>query len=183
MDSGSKPACDIAIHRVNNSSVLISRLAGLQIDRNRFTTQSITFGYAMPVLLDDHDPEIDLRPGTTKSGIVAHLYQNPEWGYSPQDLKETLDIPRGTATTTLKRLNDDGYVGKTDDGYYYALDERKDIRQYVSSLDQVHRMFGHHREMDATPEEPEKQIGAGRTDEEVEAELAELESELGDVDE
>jgi len=35
-------------------------------------------------------------------------------------------------------------------------------------------MFGHHRDADATPEEPEKQIGEGRTDEELDAELAEL---------
>ena len=134
----------------------------------------------MPVLLKDHDSELTLRPGTTKSDIVAYLYQNPEWGYSPQDLKEALDIPRGTATTTIKRLYDDGYIGKTDDGYYYALSEREDIRRYVSSLNQVDMMFGHHRDADATPEEPEKQIGEGRTDEELDAELAELEDELNE---
>jgi Mn-dependent DtxR family transcriptional regulator len=134
----------------------------------------------MPVFLKDHDSELNLRPGTTKSDIVAYLYQNPEWGYSPQELKEVLDIPRGTATTTLKRLYDDDYIGKTDDGYYYALSEREDIRRYVSSLNQVNRMFGHHRGADATPEEPEKQIGEGRTDGELDAELAELEDELNE---
>ena len=137
----------------------------------------------MPVHLEDHNSEINLRPGTTRSDIVAYLYRNPEWGYSPQDVKEALDIPRGTATTTLKRLYDDGYLGKTDDGYYYALSEREDIRRYVSSLDQVHRMFGHHRDVDASPEEPEKQIGAGRTDEKLDAELAELEDDIGDLNE
>lgn len=137
----------------------------------------------MPVLLENHDSEINLRPGTTKSDIVAHLYKNPEWGYSPKDIKNDLDIPRGTATTTLKRLYDDDYIGKTDDGYYYALSEREDIRRYVSSLDQTHRMFGHHRDADAAPEEPEKQIGEGRTDEELEAELAELEDDLGGLNE
>lgn len=141
-------------------------------------TQSTTFGYTMPVRLKYHDSDINLRPGTTKSDIVAYLYQNPEWGYSPQDLKETLDIPRGTATTTLKRLYDDGCIGKTDDSYYYALSEREDIQRYVSSLNQVDRMFGHHRDADATPEEPEKRIGEGRTDEELDVELAELENEL-----
>ena len=132
----------------------------------------------MPILLKDHDAELTLRPGTTKSDIVAYLYQNPEWGYSPKDLKKALDIPRGTATTTLKRLYDDDYIGKTDDGYYYALNDRKDIRRYVSSLNQAEMLFGHHRDADATPEEPEKQIGEGRTDEELDAELAALEDEL-----
>lgn len=143
-------------------------------------TQSTTFGYTMPVLLKHHDAELSLRPGTTKSDLVAYLYQNSEWGYSPQELKEALDIPRGTATTTLKRLYDDDYIGKTDDGYYYALSERDDIRRYVSSLNQVDRLFGHHRDADATPEEPDKQIGGGRTDEELDAELAELEAELNE---
>ncbi|WP_263019594.1 MarR family transcriptional regulator [Natronobiforma cellulositropha] len=137
----------------------------------------------MPVLLEDHDPEITLQPGTTKSDVVEYLYRNPEWGYSPRDIKESLDIPRGTATTTLKRLYDDGYVGKTDDGYYHALGEREDIRRYVSSLEQVHRMFGRHRDADATPEEPEKQIGDGRTDEELDAELAELEDDMDELNE
>jgi DNA-binding MarR family transcriptional regulator len=137
----------------------------------------------MPVLLEDHDPEIDLRPETTKSDVVAYLYHNPEWGYSPQEIKEALDIPRGTATTTLKRLYDVGYVGKTEDGYYHALSEREDVRRYVSSLDQVQRMFGHHRDADATPAEPEEQIADGRSDEELEAEVAELEAEMRDVDE
>ncbi|PSP93163.1 MarR family transcriptional regulator [Halobacteriales archaeon QS_1_68_44] len=137
----------------------------------------------MPVRLEYHDSELDLRPGTTKLEIVVYLYRNPEWGYSPQDIKETLDIPRGTATTTLKRLYDDNYLGKTDDGYYHALDRREDIRRYVSSLTQVHRMFGHHRDSDMALEEPEKQIGAGRTDEELEAELEELEDDIGNINE
>ena len=42
-------------------------------------------------------------------------------------------------------------------------------------------MFGHHRDADATPEEPETQIGEDRTDEELDAELAELEDDIGDV--
>jgi len=137
----------------------------------------------MPVLLNDHDSDLTLRPGTTKSDIVAYLYRNPEWGYSPKDITESLDIPRGTATTTLKRLYDDDYVGKTDDGYYHALSERDDIRRYVSSLEQAHRLFGHHRGADATPEAPEKQIAEDRTDEALDAELAALEDEIGDHDE
>ena len=137
----------------------------------------------MPVYLDDHDADLDLRPGTTKSDIVAYLYRNTEWGYAPREISDALDIPRGTATTTLKRLSEAGYVGKTEDGYYHALGDRDDLRRYVSSLDQAHRLFGHHRDADATPEAPEKQIAADRTDEKTDAELAALEDEIGDHDE
>lgn len=145
--------------------------------------QLTTFDYKMPVFLENHDSEIDLRPGTTKSDIVAYLYRNPEWGYSPREIQEALEIPRGTATTTLKRLYDEEYVGKTDDGYYHALSERSDVQRYVSSLDQVNRMFGHHRDAAATPEEPDRQIGDGRTDEELEAELTELEDDSESLNE
>lgn len=143
-------------------------------------TQTTTFDYTMPVFLENHDAEITLRPGTTKSDIVVYLYQNPEWGYSPQDIKEALDIPRGTATTTLKRLYDEDYIGKTADGYYHALGERGDIRRYVANHNQTHRMFGHHRDADATPEEPETKIGEDRTEEALDAELADLEDELNE---
>ncbi|WP_223174211.1 MarR family transcriptional regulator [Halorubrum aquaticum] len=152
-------------------------------DRNGFLIQSTTYEYTMPILLKDHDPELALRPGTTKSDIVKYLYQHPEWGYSPKDVTEALDIPRGTATTTLKRLYDDDYLGKTDDGYYHALGDREDIRRYVSSLDQTHRLFGHHRDEETTPETPEKRIGDGRTDEELDAELDALENEMDGLDE
>ncbi|WP_050033580.1 winged helix-turn-helix transcriptional regulator [Halorubrum halophilum] len=134
----------------------------------------------MPVLLENHDSELALRPGTTKLDIVKYLYQHPEWGYSPKDVTEALDIPRRTATTTLKRLYDDGYLGKTDDGYYHALGDREDIRRYVSSLNQTHRMFGHHRDGNVTPEIPEKQIGENRTDEELDAELEALADEMNE---
>lgn len=133
----------------------------------------------MPVLLEDHDADIALRPGTTKAEIVAFLYRNPELGYAPKEITETLEIPRGTATTTLKRLFDEEYVSKTDDGYYHALADRQDIHRYVASLSQAHRLFGRHRDADAEPTKPDKQIGERRTEAELDAELDALE----DIDE
>jgi len=145
--------------------------------------QPITVDYTMPILLDDHDADLPLRPGTTKSDIAAFLYRHPEWGYSPREVTEALDVPHGTATTTLARLRDEGLVGKTDDGYYHALDDRSDVRRYVASLDQVDRLFGRHRDDDAAPEEPETRIGEGRTDDELDAELDALEAERDESDE
>jgi len=149
-------------------------------DQNNFMVQLTTFGYNMPVPLENHEPDLSLQPGTTKSDIVMFLYQNPEWGYSPKEVKEALEIPRGTATTTLARLYEDGYIGKTGDSYYHALSDRDDIRRFVANLDQANRMFGHHREADAEPEDPETKIGEGRTDADLEEELAELEEDLVD---
>jgi DNA-binding MarR family transcriptional regulator len=135
----------------------------------------------MPVHLDTHDPKIDLTPGTTKSDIVAFLYNNPEYGYKPSELREHLDVPHGTATTTLKRLHEAGYIGKTEDSYYHALEQRERLRRYVASLDQLDRMF--------TPPTDKGQPSASDTesapperidDAEIERELAELEDELGE---
>jgi len=47
-------------------------------------------------------------------------------------------------------------------------ESNESIRRYASSLNQLDRMFGHHRDSDTIPEEPEKQIRAGRTNEELE---------------
>lgn len=134
----------------------------------------------MPIHLESHTPDIDLEPGTTRSDIVSFLYRNPEFGFRPAEIKEALDIPRGTATTTLTRLHDEGYIGKTTDSYYYALDDHGGVRRYVASLNQLERMFGRHREeqvqtpSDAPAGDSGRQIG----DSEVEAELAELEADI-----
>lgn len=170
--SGAAEAFDTPSH-----ALIDNRFIPSMNHQNHLVTQLTTIGYTMPVHLENHNPDIDLKPGTTKSAIVEYLYQNSEWGYSPAEIKDTLDIPRGTATTTLKRLYDEGYLGKTEDGYYHALADREGVRRYVSSLDQVSRMFGHHRDESATPEIPEKQIGESLTDEELNAELKDLENE------
>lgn len=102
----------------------------------------------MPVDLGTYTPDFGLTPGTTKSDIMVFLYSNPELGYKPAEISDALEIPRGTATTTLVRLHNAGFVGKTPDSYYHALDNHEQIQRYLSSLEQVNRMFGHHRDGD-----------------------------------
>lgn len=130
----------------------------------------------MPVHLDTHTPEADLTPGTTKSDIVAFLYVNPEYGYKPIEIRNHLDIPHGTATTTLKRLHEEGYIGKTDDSYYHALDNREDLRHYVASLDQLHRMFDRPTDETDMGDAPAEDIDHAA----VENELDALENEIQD---
>jgi DNA-binding MarR family transcriptional regulator len=132
----------------------------------------------MPVHLDTHTPEADLIPGTTKSDIVAFLYDNPEYGYKPAEVKEHLGIPHGTATTTLKRLHEEGYLGKTDDSYYHALDTREDLRRYVAALDQLHRMFNQPTDETDMGGAPDETIDVAAADAELDELEAELENEL-----
>ena len=124
----------------------------------------------MPVHLDTHEPDVDLTPGTAKSDIVAFLYDNPDLGFKPKKLEDHLELPHGTVTTTLKRLYDDGLIGKTSDSHYHALEHREDLHRYVASLDQLERMF-----------EDKEYVGAPTEDvdeDELEEELAELEAEI-----
>lgn len=129
----------------------------------------------MPIDLDAHDPDVTLTPGTTKSDIVMYLYQHPELGFRPAEIRDALDIPRGTVTTTLKRLNEDGYVGKTEDGYYHALSHREDLHRYVASHEQLTRMFGEQTD-DVSDSDEEDALEVSKAD--LGAEVDALEDEL-----
>jgi DNA-binding MarR family transcriptional regulator len=127
----------------------------------------------VPVHLDTHEPDVALTPGTAKSDIVAFLYNNSELGFKPKELEDHLELPHGTVTTTLSRLYNDGLVGKTRDSHYHALEHREDLRRYVASLDQLNNLF------------EDKEYAGPQTDDvdedELDAEIAELEAEIEDA--
>jgi DNA-binding MarR family transcriptional regulator len=125
---------------------------------------------------DTHDADIDLTPGTTKSDIVAFLYNNLDTRFSTDDIQDRFDIPHGTATTALTQLNDDGLIERTGDRYYHALDHRDDLRRYVGSLNQLKRMFDD-KNYDEHTNRDDSQLEDINKDE-IDAELAELETEL-----
>lgn len=141
----------------------------------------------MPIHLDSHTPELDIDPNTTKGHIIAFLYQHAEFGYKPAEIQEELDIPHGTATTTLARLLESGYIGKTPDSYYHAREDREDLKRYASSYEQLTRLTARYE--DSPPVDPtqaqsrdaELEAG-GETEpaaETIEAELDALENEVG----
>ena len=129
--AGSSPT-GLSTRAASSSGVCAGRLICSQLH---------TVAYTMPVRREDHDEEIDLTPGTRKSEIVCLLYQNRGLGYRPVEIQEELDLPRGTTATTLTRLVDDGYVGKTADSVYYALQERDDLARYAAAREQTERLF------------------------------------------
>lgn len=136
----------------------------------------------MPVRLENHDSNLELTPGTTKSDIVGFLYRNDRYGYSPQDLHRELDIPHNTAKVTLKRLYDDEYIDKTPDGYYHARPDREDLYRYTAALDGLDRMFASPDETAHTPDDAEQTAdteegaSAELTDEDIEEAVALVES-------
>ena len=96
----------------------------------------------MPIDLREHNPDdgIDIRPGTNKAAIIKLLYRETNLAYTPAEIREALDLPRGTTSTTLSRLHSDGMIGKTTDGLYHGLDHRSDLRRFARSLVQLDDM-------------------------------------------
>lgn len=142
----------------------------------------------MPVHLDTHDPDLDLDPTTTRGRIVAFLYQHPDLGFRPSELQAALDIPHGTATTTVARLQEDGYVGKTPDSYYHALPGRDELRRFAAAFEQAARLterFGERPTVEATQttsrdEQLESRRAVARSKAGVEGELEALDEAVGD---
>jgi DNA-binding MarR family transcriptional regulator len=119
----------------------------------------------MPTPLKGHDPNLDLKPGTKRSDIIEHLYRNQDVGYRPSEVSEELDVLRSTAKVTLKRLYDEEHLGKTADGYYHALPAREDLRRYVASVNQLHKMYERSNNLDEaegeyTPQMSDEEAGA-----------------------
>jgi hypothetical protein len=106
----------------------------------------------MPIHRESHPEDVDLKPGTAKSEIVIFLYQNLELAYTPSEIAEELDIPKGTATTTLRRLHDQGYVSRMGEGYYHGLNEREDLRRYPHNVAETEAMFSAHPDNDDAQE-------------------------------
>jgi DNA-binding MarR family transcriptional regulator len=90
----------------------------------------------MPVDLRTHDPDdgFDIAPGTNKARVLKLLYTNLNLGYKPAEIRDELEIPSGSVTTTLLRLHEEGHVGKTADGYYHAIESRDDLRRFAIGL-------------------------------------------------
>lgn len=125
---------------------------------------------------DSNDADIELIPGTTKSKIIALLYNNPDNGFSADDILDQLDISNGTVTTTLTHLNMNGLIGETENRYYHALNHRDDLRRYAGSLNQLERMFDD-RDYDEYTDVDDTHLGDIDEDE-LDTEIAELEAEL-----
>jgi len=116
----------------------------------------------MPVDLRKRDPDdtIKVRPGTNKAAIIKLLYRDTNLAYTPAEIREALDLPRGTTSTTLSRLYDDGLIGKTSDGLYHGLERRDDVRRFARSLVQLDDMATRYPDPGLTPDDVE-QTGEG----------------------
>ena len=122
--------------------------------------------YAMPIDLREHNPDdgIDVRPGTNKAAIIKLLYRETNLGYTPTEIRKALDLPRGTTSTTLSRLHDDGQIGKTADSLYHGFEHRDDLRRFARSLVQLDEMFTRYPDPGLSPDDVEQTGDSAKTE-------------------
>jgi hypothetical protein len=131
----------------------------------------------MPIHRESHPNDVDIKPGTTKSQIVVLLYENLEFAYTPSEIADELDIPDGTATTTLRRLHDDGYIGRMEGGHYHGLDDREDLRRYPQAVAETKALFSTHPDNEDAPSpDPAREVQP-IDERHIETELEELDEE------
>lgn len=116
----------------------------------------------MPVDLREHDPDdaVAIRPRTNKAAIIKLLYRDTNLAYTPAEIRDALDLPRGTTSTTLSRLHDDGLIGKTSDGLCHGLEHRDDLLRFARSLVQLDDTATRYPNPGLGPEDVE-QTGSG----------------------
>jgi len=73
----------------------------------------------MPVDFESYHPSDLPNEDTNGRRILEFLAEDPDLGYRPSELAAELDIPRGSVGTTLRRLEQQGFVRHK--GEYWAI--------------------------------------------------------------
>lgn len=81
----------------------------------------------MPVKFDEYEAaseDLDwaVDPSSNAYAILSFLAEYPETGFTPAEIHEASEIPRGSVGTTLRRLDDRGLVRHKEP--YWAVDSR-----------------------------------------------------------
>lgn len=78
----------------------------------------------VPIKIDvlEEGPSLPVKPGTNAYRILSVLVENPDLAFSPAELTELSDVPRGSVGKTLSRLDERGLV-RSIDGFWAAADD------------------------------------------------------------
>lgn len=83
----------------------------------------------MPIDLDSYDEsDVSVTPGTNRARVLRFVYANPGLGFTPREIADETAIRHRSIHTVLSRLQNQGLVGRTSDGYYHALDSDEAVR-------------------------------------------------------
>lgn len=76
----------------------------------------------MPVSFDEYDPSKPaLDPDSNAARILEFLAKHPELGFTPKEIHEETEIPRGSIGTTLRRLEERGLIRHKEP--YWSINE------------------------------------------------------------
>lgn len=78
----------------------------------------------------DHDDKhtLQLTEGSNAHTLLTFLAAHPEQGFTPKELSEATEIPRGSVGTTLSRLHDRGLVRHKEP--YWAIGDDDRLASY-----------------------------------------------------
>jgi len=100
---------------------------------------SITHDYItvdMPIDIErfESDPEGELKQqgGTNAEVILSLLASSPDQAYTPKEIHEETEIPRGSVGVVLSRLENRGLVRHRGD--YWAVATGEDVEQTLNSM-------------------------------------------------
>lgn len=70
--------------------------------------------------------------GTNAETLLAFLAASPDQAFTPQEIHEATDVPRGSVGVVLSRLEDRGLVRHRGD--YWAIADADDIEKTLTAL-------------------------------------------------
>lgn len=86
----------------------------------------------MPVDFESYHPTDLPSEGTNGRHILEYLARHSDLGFTPSEIAEKLDIPRGSVGTTLRRLEERGLVRHK--GEYWAINVEAYDAQTASEI-------------------------------------------------
>lgn len=123
----------------------------------------------MPVDFERYDPAADdrglrLTEGTNAHAILQFLAEHPGRGFTPKEIADATDVPRGSVGTTLTRLEDRDLVRHKEP--YWAIGHDDRLGAYsamIHGLEAASDRFGEEDwgEWESTAVDPR---GTGRED-------------------
>lgn len=94
----------------------------------------------MPVRFDeyvdiDHDFDPMLREGSNGHRVLSFLADHPGQGFTPKEVREATDVPKGSVGPTLQRLKERDLVRHSEP--YWAIEEDDRVGTYVGMLNSL----------------------------------------------
>jgi DNA-binding transcriptional ArsR family regulator len=101
----------------------------------------------MPVRIEELEgaQTLPVKPGTNAHELLAVLVDNPDLAFTASELAELTDVPLGSVSKTLSRLEEDDLVRRID-GYWAVTDDVTASRvASLVSLEAIAERYGDDR--------------------------------------